>query len=307
MKFHIFLGIILLLFLCALVIAFFSVRKFLSNHLRYYKKGRKAYSKGDYTGAKTLFEKTLSLCPTFADAMYMLGSANFMLKQYDDAKKSYENVLEFSPKHYSTLYNLGLTLQMQKKHTQALEFYIRALETDNSDPDGYFNAGVINFELKNYEAARELFEKADKLAPNRDDILFYINRCKDELCNYNDLGTEQILAEYERFSDKKVDDNFNLVLARAYAKAGKIEKSMEQCKKAFALNSSNAQLYRLMGLLELVQKNPQKAKNYLSEAVSLAPSEPEAYNLLAYAFLHLQNKSEYEKYKNKYEQLNSII
>ncbi|GBF23466.1 TPR repeat-containing protein [Candidatus Gastranaerophilus sp. (ex Termes propinquus)] len=299
-----------LLFWIAIIITFaFLVRK--NYHVCYFL-AKKAYKKESYRKAKGLFEKALSISPTFVDAKFMLASSCFMLREYDLAKKYFEEVLKVKGKRdWASLYNIGYTLAAQKKYQEALTQYGSALAIKKNDPDILSAAGIANFELKNYELAKEQLDKADELAPNRSIVNFYQNRCVDELCPYKDTALRtKILQEYERLSllaNANLPDDFHLIFARCYAKAGRITEAIEFSKKAFKKSSSNPELYTLMGLLEIVTKNFTPAKDHLSTAIMLSPKDPEPYRLLHYVFANCGNHKDAEHAKQKYRELRGAL
>lgn len=301
MTFYIILFFFIVAVICTVVIIIATPVKYIF----YYKSGKNAYMKDNIPAAKKWFGRSIEGNPDYYDGRFMLASCCFRLKEYDEALSMFKQIIKDFGEDYNTLFNTGITLHMKKQYNDALKYYAKAAKLNNEDPDTYFREGVTYFELKDYSKAREVLTSAKLLAPERNDIDFYINRCKDETADYNNsLVAEEILGEYLRlslFEDKEED--FYLVLAYAYAKNGYIDQAIDECKKHYTMDSSNSKLYTLMGLLELVTENYKRAGEHLLTAVSLNPRDIQNYNLLSYAFLNLKNYEEYEKYKNRYNQL----
>lgn len=259
----------------------------------------------DYGEAIKCFEDILLLDRENLEALYNIGIVFFKKGDYDNAKKKFEEVLSKNPNEIDSLFNLGLTYQMQKNYEEAQNLYAKVLELNPNDADCYFNLSIIKFEQKEYQKALELAEKAKKSNPARADILLLVLRCKDEICSYETPQEgAKILEQYAQLSLlEDIPDKFDTYQARAFAKNGELENSLELCEKIIEENRSNASVYRLLGLIKLVRNETEEAKNALQKAMGLEKHEPEAYKLLSYAFAQEGNTVEQVNYKAKYEEL----
>lgn len=259
----------------------------------------------DYDNAKKCFEEILEKEPENFDSLYNLGLVHFKSEDYLEARQCFEKILETEPNNFKALYNLALTCQMQKSYEEAQEFYIKALQEKENDTDCHFNLGLISFRHKKYEEALELFEKANATSTGRADIMFYILRCKDELCNYETAEEgENIVKEYLKISKlSNIPLEFDIFWARAYAKTGKIAKALEICNRALVSLPEDSLAYITLGLIKFIKNELEEAKKALLTAIDLDANNPESYNILSYIFLQQENHIDYITFKNKYEEL----
>lgn len=259
----------------------------------------------DYNEAIKHFDGILQFERDDIDALYNLGLIYFRKGDYVNAKSYFEKVLENKPDDFNALFNLALTYQMQKDYETSIILYNRALELSPKDVDCFFNLSIIEFDQKEYKKALEICQKAKKINPERTDILFLILRCKDEMCAYeNPKEIALILSQYSQLSTHEdIPSDFDAYWARALAKNGDIDQSLEICEKIVAENRQSAIVYRLLGLIKLLQNEIDEAKNALQKAIGLETYEPETYNLLSYVFAQEGNVVEQVNFKSKYQEL----
>lgn len=292
---------ILVLLMALVVVIVLLVRK--ENPVKIYNAGMRAYKKGNYKRSCGLFLDALNLSQEYLDAKFMLGSSYFMLKKYSKAQACFIEIVENGQKDFDTLYNLALTFQMQKKFNDASKLFSDALKQNPRSAESHYNLGLMSFEQKKYKNALDSFRTAEKIKQNDTNTLFYINQSKDELYGFeNEIQYNEIIKTYQTLSGLKGSpDSINLAYARACAKSGDSQKAFELCKKALNSDSKNPELHKLLGLLHLVANRPQEAREELQKSLKLNDKDAEVYNLLAYAFLNLENTSEFEKNKKIYE------
>jgi len=276
-----------------------------TTYLDLYEKGLVALSKQDYQKAKKLFSGSLAKNPDFTDAKYNLALAYLGLEDYEEARAFFEAVLEDTPDDFNTLFNLALVCQLDGHYDEAMEIYEKAILVDPQDVDCYLNIALIHFEKKDYQKTFEFLTMAREMAPDKIEILFTIARCKDELCNYdNEAEVEAVLAEYEALVERKdLPEDFDISLAKAYAKAGRSTQAIEFCTKVVMEDYFNDEALRLLGLLLLIKNDADNARKTILKAIDVEPDIPEAYNLLAYVSLLEKNNDEFVKAKTKYKNI----
>lgn len=270
-----------------------------------YKLGITFVKMKDFDSAKKCFSEVLESEPDDFDAQYNLGLIDYKAGDYDSAKVWFNRILDTEPREFNTLFNLALTLQMQKSYVEAREFYEKALQENPKDADSYFNLGLIALEHNEYEEALSFFEKANNISFGRTEILFSILRCQDELCKYETAEEgEHIVNQYIKLSNyPDLPFEFDVFLARVYAKTGEINKALEIINRALVSSPNEALVYRLLGLIRLVKNELPEAKEALLKAIDLDIKNPEGYNILSYVFLQQENHVEYVTYKTKYKDL----
>lgn len=276
-----------------------------TTYLDLYEKGLEAFKKREYKRARNMFLKSLSKNPDFVEAKYNLGLAYLSIEEYEKAREYFEKVLEEIPDDFSSLFNLALAFQLDELYSEALEIYQKAILLEPQDVDCYLNIAVIYFEKQDYQKAIEYLVMAKDISSDRTDILFSIARCKDEMCHYdNEDEITAILEEYEALIEKPdLPGDFDISIAKAYAKSGRLDDSMEKCLSALEKDFFNDEACRLLGLLLLIKNDAENARKNILKAIDIDPDIPESYNLLSYVFFLEENIEEFNKMKIKYKNI----
>ncbi len=270
-----------------------------------YSSGIKRLNAGKYLRAKLLLQKVLKFDSTYKDAQFNLGIAHLKLKEYNLARVCFESVLISTPKNFESLFYLAQALQLQGLYEDASEFYQKAIAENANSVDCFFNLGFVYYKQHKFDTALEFLNKANLMFPDNEQILFYLNRCNDELCTYDDDAQGlQIIDEYLKMSKTpNLPVEFNIAVARAYAKLGKIDKSEEYCKKSLNDNSENIESYKLLGLIQLIKKDFIETKNILATALHLQPSNKDLHALLSYTLCCQVDNCGMKQCREKYYQL----
>jgi tetratricopeptide (TPR) repeat protein len=136
-------------------------------------------------------------------------------------------------------YNHGVELHQSGFLNQAIGEYKEAIAADNRIEEAFSNLGIIYAAQHNYPKAKEAFEEALRLRPNRPTTL-------------NGLGTV------------------------IYAQ-GQIPQAMEKWKEALAADPKFASAYYNMGNAYEGEKNYDEAKASYLKAISVMPNMADAY------------------------------
>ena len=270
-----------------------SLKIISTTYMDLYEKGLVALKKNDPKRAVELFKKSLMKNPDFTEAKYNLGLAYMGFEEYVKARECFEQVLAETPDDFSAMFNLALVCQLDELYDEALELYQKAILADPQDVDCYLNIAIIYFDKKEYQKSLEFLGMAKDISPEKIETLFIIARCKDEMCTYeNEEETDAVLLEYESIMamTDNLPDGFDLALAKAYAKAGRVIQSIEQCAQVLMNDYFNDDAYRLMALIQIIRNDPVSAKKTLAKAIDIEPDIAESYNLLSYAHLRENNK-----------------
>ena len=261
---------------------FFKNEKALCQKL--YAAGLKELQAEDYKKAKTTFSKIIFLNQNFQDAKYLLGLTYLKSQNYDNAKDLFKQVLKNSPKDFNALLNLAQVYTSQGEYDAAEEYYLNAMAENDKNPDCAFGLGFINYKKKIYNNALDFFKKAETLNFNKSQLAFYLNKCKDELCEYEEIKDGQLIIDkYLEIADNPdLPEEFHISLATAYAKIGDLDLANEYCQKALVINSEDIESYKLLGLIQLAKKDFIATKSTLATALLLQPKNKELHDLLSY-------------------------
>lgn len=276
-NFHIIIIILLVFALIAIRIKY--------NELYFYNNALEAFNENNYSLAKSLLLKSLNRKRSYPLAKQLLCLVYLKLEDYNTAKKYLEEIINSNPENFESIYNLALTLQMQGNDEEAKKFYKMALNIDSKDYDTYFNLGTIEFNNNNYNEAKNYFEKANAINPSISASKFYIIKCQDELCSYdNDVAEEEIIDSYLKMEGREnLPIDYYISLALACAKHGDIDKAEKYAIKSTETNPDDTKAYRLLAVIYIIKKDSINAENNISIAIQLDANNKEGYNLVRYS------------------------
>jgi len=141
------------------------------------------------------------------------GMSYLLLQKPDKAAKAFDHAIKIdktAPEGYN---NRGYIEQMKKKYDKAIKYYEKAIKLRPTDAVFYFNMGTCYFGKHNYPQAAKEYQTAFTLDP---DIFVRVSR----------IG---IMAQSTSPEDRAA---FSFMVARMYAKAGDVDRSLEYLRKA---------------------------------------------------------------------------
>jgi tetratricopeptide (TPR) repeat protein len=139
-----------------------------------YSKGMDAASKGETKTAVEMFEKAVTIYPTFSQALGELGLLYMRSGKMDKAAKTYDALLAVTPNDATAhlnygiaLYNVATTQIADKKLDEAKETLTKAelqlrqaLKANSANPSGHYYLGLILIKAKRYDEAQQEMETA---------------------------------------------------------------------------------------------------------------------------------------------------
>jgi Tfp pilus assembly protein PilF len=139
-----------------------------------YSKGIDAASKGETKTAVEMFEKAVTVYPTFSQALGELGLLYMRSGKMDKAAKTYESLLAVTPNDATAhlnygiaLYNVATTQINDKKLDEAKETLAKAelqlrqaLKANSNSPTGHYYLGLILIKSRQYSEAQQEMESA---------------------------------------------------------------------------------------------------------------------------------------------------
>lgn len=151
------------------------------------------------------------------------------------------------------------------RYQDAEKAYRLAAKLDNHDPRPYLGLANLWYDQKNYEAAAKMYREAtDRMTQRKTTILGGFGKIIGD--NTNRLSLMETAQAHE-------------YLANALVRAGLFTEAETELRQATTVNSSNAQLYALLGYSFFQQKKFAEASEALKRAVQLSP-ENQAYKQL---------------------------
>lgn len=264
---------------------------------------KKHFKIGDYKKVKELLSE-IKESDFNSNILHMLGVSNLKLGKYEEAKGFFEKILSSSPKDIEALSNLAKVYEEQNNYEEAIEQYNKVLNENNKDLDSYLNIANIFYEQENYSEALSTVEKAKEIAPNVIKVLCSVVKYKICLCDSETQEYQKLIKEYASFDGKKdLPLDYNLFLAQLYAKNGNMKDALKHSLKATEIKEQGVEAYKLLGLIKLIKKDITGAKESLSIALNLQPSNLEIHNIFSYLLCTQDNYCEKEKCRQKYFKL----
>ncbi len=271
----------------------------------FYKLAIKAFESGNYRKAKAFFLQDSKINLNI-DAKLKLGISHMKLEEYEDAKACFESVLKKSPKNLDALINLAKVISSEGNYDEAIQLFNKVAEIDlKNSSQNTINICNVYFSKGDYEKALELLNEAKNKNPDDVDIQFNIIKLKSKMCNIeNDEECKQILDEYIKLSNsEKLPSDFSIAIAKAYAINGDSQKAFEYCQKAISLNPEDVEAYQLLGLIQLLMQDFDKAKSNLTIALNIQPSNKETHNIFSYLFCKQVDDCPLQECREKYYKL----
>jgi tetratricopeptide (TPR) repeat protein len=142
-----------------------------------------------------------------------IGIAYHQMTDLDQARKHYERSVKLNPKYAEAINNLGTVQYAKKSYRRAIGLYKRALKYTPNSASVYSNLGTAQFARRKYKDAMISYEKALSLDPEV----------------FEHRSTNGVLLQ-ERSVEERA--KFHFYLAKAYAKAGQIERVLLYMRKA---------------------------------------------------------------------------
>ena len=131
-----------------------------------YKKGIEALTLKRYDEALALFDRVISLRPSYTFAWFNKSAAFTRLKRFDEALAASEQGLRLNSNFAAGWYNQGLLLSRVYRLDDALDAIDVALSLNANDANYWIGRGVILGRLKKYDEALAADNRALTLDPS---------------------------------------------------------------------------------------------------------------------------------------------
>lgn len=167
-----------------------------------------------------------------------LGIAYHQMLELDLARRSYERSIKLDPNYSEAINNLGTIYYAKKNYRKAVNQYRKALKLNPNSASIYSNLGTAQFARKKYQDAMEAYDKALQLDPE----VF------ERRSSHGVLLQERSVQERAKF---------HFFLARTYAKAGEVERTLLYVRKSLEEGFAERQKFREDPAFAKLQDNPE--------------------------------------------------
>jgi tetratricopeptide (TPR) repeat protein len=166
-----------------------------------------------YLDALDYYQAALRKEPRRAAILNKMGIVEMHLQRYSNATKSFRSAIKLDRTYSDAFNNLGVIYYLQKNYGKAIGQYERAVKIRPDSAAYYGNIGAAYFAKKDPEKAMTAYIHALQLDP---DVLSRSSRVG--VVGQTTPGEERAYYDY--------------MVARAYAKLGLLDQSLEHLRKA---------------------------------------------------------------------------
>lgn len=167
-----------------------------------------------------------------------LGECYIALNKWPDAIKSYQIWSKKFPDNSKPRIKLGWSYYRLKDYESACIEFDKSIVLDHSNPEGYRGKGLSLYMQGRYRDALEYLKKWVELKPNSFDSLFSLGLTHYLAENDAKLTIEYLNLALQSRHNASISDlaKLHYALGGAYFKLNLLEKSYENCLKAFELD-----------------------------------------------------------------------
>ena len=211
-----------------------------------------------------------------SDAYHILNQAihNFKKEEYDRARTLIDEALTIDPDlpelHYWRGIIEGMDLNLEKLKIAAAEF-TEAIDKNPEYTDAYIERGKIYLLKKRYDKAKQDFEKALQLEPERKEIYKYLAEV------YIAEGDKEKALEFMKKSGKEETTEYLLNLAKIFLNTGNYDEALSLVEKVEQKEGQNIDTIELKAKIFEGKKEYQKAVDYYKLAAELKPTQEEYF------------------------------
>lgn len=201
-----------------------------------------AEMRGDIYMARKMYREALETYKTgptdSAVVANKIGIAYHQMLDLESARKYYERAVKLKPDYAEAINNLGTIYYARKSYRRSITQYKKALRLSPDSASILSNLGTSYFARKNYNLAFATYQQALALDPEV----------------FEHRSSMGILLQ-ERSVDERA--KFHYYLARTYAKAGDVERTLIYVRKALEEGFKEPDKFQKDPEFALVRNNPE--------------------------------------------------
>ncbi|MGH7807251.1 MAG: tetratricopeptide repeat protein, partial [Thermodesulfobacteriota bacterium] len=203
-------------------------------------------------------------------AQYIIGELYFNAGELKKAQEHYEASVTTYDNYYYALAGLARVNAVEKNYGEAIELYKRAIGVIplpifvSSLGDVYAKMGNLEEAKKQYDLVEYigLLSKINKVIYNRELALFYAD---------HDMKLDEALELAKREFDVRKDIYTYDTLAWAFYKNNQLKEALDASLNSLGIGTKDAKLFFHAGMIYYKLGDNNRAKEYLSKALSTNP------------------------------------
>lgn len=246
----------------------------------YFVKGSVLLQKKDYTNAIFQLRKATEKLPQLAHAHYFLALALSENDQIEEAKTEFNTTIDITPTFLPAQIGLARLLTREGWHKEAIKLCKNILDLDPENVDAMQIIGMVNIKSQDLQSAEKQFKAILELQPSVGDInLAYLSLVSGQLSKcirqceaIIKINTEEVKA-------------YN-ILGLAYMRRGTFDKGIEQFEKVIDIDPGSVDTYiNLAKAYVLAGKNEAAIKS-LRKLILIDPKNVNALMILANIYIN---------------------
>lgn len=233
--------------------------------------------KDDLDSAAQLLERMIELEPAMINTYLVLANVYFMQENYQGMADLLNKAIETDDKNAAVYYMLGKADWALKQDIQAVANLTKAitLKSDESE-EVYIDALLLRAEvllhMKQYEEALSDVTRILQQVPEEETALLLHGKINEETDNTEEAETiYRKVTELNPFSEKAY-----ISLGQLYISQKKFAEAIELLDEAVELNPNSAQAYHERGRAKLLNNDKDGSVEDMKKALELNPKEGQA-------------------------------
>lgn len=231
-------------------------------------------------GAEQAYEEALKLNTSSAKAMQGLSVIYLRQGKRAEAEEVLRRAIQVTPEDPGLFYNLGVLLVQSGRTEEAVESFRAASERRSPYPEAQLQLASLELQLGNYDSAEKLFRQVSLLDPKNPTVWLGLGSALDGKKDY-----PAALAQFEKvLSLEPGNVSAKLNHGIVQVKAGKTEEGTNELRALSESEPKNGAVFGALGWSLLQEKEYDRAREALENAVRLDPKNAFAYNNLGVLF-----------------------
>ena len=228
---------------------FLKTTKTSSNSAKIYMNlGIEYLSMNDLEKALYFESKALAIFPEYGDALNTIGAIYFQKGELDKAQSYFEEAIKLNQKFFAGHSNLGLILKQKGDFKKAIEEFEKSIQLNPHQYEAYYNISLCYIALGELSKAKDNLIKSLEYKPDNIDVYLQL-----ALISANEKDISQAIYYNEKII--MFDSNFLLAysnLARLYILNKDFQKAKEYVDAGLIIEPNNEELIKIQKLLSTI-------------------------------------------------------
>ena len=223
--------------------------------------GIRAYERGDYSGARKLFEDILIIKPYASEVHLNLGNVHFKLQEWQTAENCFRKAIEIDPVESNAYLNLGNLCFKQERFEEAVHYWEIFKKLDRTHANIWLNLGIAYDHLNDPGNALESYSGFIARNPDALETTRIISRFEQakKVFENNVKVAEEMLQNKQGAQAKDIFEKAlkgypgNAAIYKTYAsmlyRDGQLSEALDNYLKAYEKKSDDVSVLTNLGVL----------------------------------------------------------